>query len=185
MDDPVLVTSPSIPTPQDLAPQESTKEKSKLFLPLNLCIHLIKVNLQTELHCRHWYRDKRSNMAKRICLWNKRRISLPMKLQLTLLMQLAKNNMKIDMFLRYKHFLNLNRAHLTLACKRSRGTIAVADYEGEKIVPKNAWPYITSWTSRRVSAKEANMLPQLFAERKANRIDFNPPINISGTVEFY
>lgn len=51
MDDPVLVTSPSIPTPQDLAPQESTKEKSKLFLPLNLCIHLIKVNLQTELYC--------------------------------------------------------------------------------------------------------------------------------------
>lgn len=57
--------------------------------------------------------------------------------------------------------------------------------EGEKIVCKNAWPHVTLWTSEGVAAKEANMLPQLFAEGKANRIDFNPPINISGTVEFY
>ncbi|XP_050894247.1 tRNA ligase 1 isoform X2 [Lathyrus oleraceus] len=128
----------------------------------------------------------------------------------------AKNNPKIDAFLRDKHLENLNRAHLTLAHKRSHGIKAVADYglwlhkevpveltallfsdkmaafeafpgsvEGEKILPKNAWPHITLWTSQGVSAKEANMLPQLFAEGKANRIDFNPPINISGTVEFY
>jgi hypothetical protein len=57
--------------------------------------------------------------------------------------------------------------------------------EGEKIVPKNTWPHITLWTSQGVSAKEANMLPQLFAEGKANRIDLNPPINVSGSVEFY
>lgn len=57
--------------------------------------------------------------------------------------------------------------------------------EGEKIVSKNAWPHVTVWTDKGVAAKEANMLPQLVAERKANRIDFNPPINISGTVEFY
>lgn len=131
-------------------------------------------------------------------------------------MQLATNNLKIDAFLRDKKLENLNRAHLTLAHKRSHGIKAVADYglwlhkevpveltallfsdkmaafeafpgsvEGEKIVPKNAWPHITLWTSQGVPAKEANMLPQLFAEGKANRIDFNPPINISGTVEFY
>ncbi|XP_027345379.1 tRNA ligase 1 isoform X2 [Abrus precatorius] len=57
--------------------------------------------------------------------------------------------------------------------------------EGEKIVSKNAWPHITIWTSEGVAAKEANVLPQLFAEGKADRIDFNPPINISGTVDFY
>lgn len=131
-------------------------------------------------------------------------------------MQLAESNPKIDAFLKDKHLENLNRAHLTLAHKRSHGIKAVADYglflhktvpveltallfsdkmaafeacpgsvEGEKIVCKNAWPHVTLWTSEGVAAKEANMLPQLFAEGKANRIDFNPPINISGTVEFY
>lgn len=57
--------------------------------------------------------------------------------------------------------------------------------EGEKIVSKNAWPHITLWTAEGVAAKEANMLPQLHAEGKATRIDFNPPINISGTLDFY
>lgn len=129
---------------------------------------------------------------------------------------LAKNNSKIDEFLKDKNLEKLNRAHLTLAHKRSHGIKAVADYglwlhktapveltallfsdkvaafeafpgsvEGEKIVPKNEFPHITLWTSKGVSAKDANMLPQLFAEGKANRIDFNPPINVSGTVEFY
>lgn len=129
---------------------------------------------------------------------------------------LAKNNPKIDEFFKDKNLDKLNRAHLTLAHKRSHGIKAVADYglwlhkkapveltallfsdkmaafeafpgsvEGEKIVPKNAFPHITLWTSQGVSAKDANMLPQLFAEGKANRIDFNPPINVSGTVEFY
>lgn len=129
---------------------------------------------------------------------------------------LAKNNPKIDEFFKDKNLDKLNRAHLTLAHKRSHGIKAVADYglwlhkkapveltallfsdkmaafeafpgsvEGEKIVPKNVFPHITLWTSQGVSAKDANMLPQLFAEGKANRIDFNPPINVSGTVEFY
>ncbi|KEH30066.1 RNA ligase, putative [Medicago truncatula] len=129
---------------------------------------------------------------------------------------LAKNNPKIDEFFKDKNLDKLNRAHLTLAHKRSHGIKAVADYglwlhkkapveltallfsdkmaafeafpgsvEGEKIVPKNAFPHITLWTSQGVSAKDANMLTQLFAEGKANRIDFNPPINVSGTVEFY
>jgi len=132
------------------------------------------------------------------------------------MMQLAESNPKIDAFLKDKHLENLNRAHLTLAHKRSHGIKAVADYgiyvnkkvpvelaallfsdkmaafeacpgsvEGEKIVSKNPWPHITLWTAEGVAAKEANMLPQLLAEGKANRIDFNPPIIISGTVDFY
>ncbi|CAJ2654356.1 unnamed protein product [Trifolium pratense] len=143
-------------------------------------------------------------------------LSLPVIEIQGVLNNLAKNNPKIDEFLKDKHLENLNRAHLTLAHKRSHGIKAVADYglwlhkkapveltallysdkmaafeafpgsvEGEKIVPKNTWPHITLWTSQGVSAKDANMLPQLFAEGKANRIDLNPPINVSGTVEFY
>ncbi|XP_058729875.1 tRNA ligase 1 [Vicia villosa] len=143
-------------------------------------------------------------------------LNLPVSEIQGVLNNLATHNPKIDVFLRDKKLENLNRAHLTLAHKRSHGIKAVADYglwlhkevpveltallfsdkmaafeafpgsvEGEKIVPKNAWPHITLWTSQGVPAKEANMLPQLFAEGKANRIDFNPPINISGTVEFY
>ncbi|GAU14656.1 hypothetical protein TSUD_97200, partial [Trifolium subterraneum] len=143
-------------------------------------------------------------------------ISLPVIEIQGVLNNLAKNNPKIDEFLKDKHLENLNRAHLTLAHTRSHGIDAVADYglwrhkkapveltalfysdkmaafeafpgsvEGEKIVPKNALPHITLWTSQGVSAKEANMLPQLFAEGKANRIDLNPPINVSGMVEFF
>lgn len=131
-------------------------------------------------------------------------------------MQLAEKNPKIDAFLKGNHLENLNRAHLTLAHKRSHGIKAVADYglwlhikvpveltalllsdkmaaleacpgsvDGDKIVSKNAWPHITLWTGEGVAAKDANMLPQLFAEGKANRIDFNPPISVYGTMEFY
>ncbi|XP_019448701.1 PREDICTED: uncharacterized protein LOC109351630 isoform X6 [Lupinus angustifolius] len=57
--------------------------------------------------------------------------------------------------------------------------------DGEKIISKNAWPHITVWTSEGVAAKEANMLQQLFSEGKAHRIDFNPPISVSGTIEFF
>ncbi|KAK7262359.1 hypothetical protein RJT34_29928 [Clitoria ternatea] len=57
--------------------------------------------------------------------------------------------------------------------------------DGEKIVSKNVWPHITLWTADGVAAKEANTLHQLHAEGKANRIDFSPPISISGTVDFY
>ncbi|KAF1897287.1 hypothetical protein Lal_00034990 [Lupinus albus] len=57
--------------------------------------------------------------------------------------------------------------------------------EGEKILSKNEWPHITVWTSEGVAAKEANMLQLLFSEGKAHRIDFNPPITVSGTIEFF
>ncbi|KOM30891.1 hypothetical protein LR48_Vigan01g044600 [Vigna angularis] len=131
-------------------------------------------------------------------------------------MQLAESNPKIDAFLKDKHLKNLNRAHVTLAHKRSHDIKVVADYgiylnkkvpvelaallfsnkmaaleacpdsvEGEKIVSKNSWPHITLWTAQGVAPKEANMLPQLFPAGKATRIDFNPPIILSGTIDFY
>ncbi|KAF8395227.1 hypothetical protein HHK36_019169 [Tetracentron sinense] len=55
----------------------------------------------------------------------------------------------------------------------------------EKINSKNQWPHVTIWTGEGVAAKEANMLPQLISEGKATRIDIDPPITISGTVDFY
>jgi len=132
------------------------------------------------------------------------------------IMQLAESNPKIDAWLKDKNLENLNRAHVTLAHKKSHGIKAVADYgiylnkkvpvelaallfsdkiaaleafpgsvEGEKIISKNPWAHITLWTAEGVAPKEANMLPQLFAAGKATRIDFNPPIILSGTVDFY
>ena len=112
----------------------------------------------------------------------------------------------------------LNRAHVTLAHKRSHGVTAVASYgvyvgqevpvelkallvsenvaafeaeigsveeEGEKVESKNEWPHLTVWTGPGASAKDANSLPQLVDEGKAQRININPPIAISGSVQFY
>ncbi|RYR70338.1 hypothetical protein Ahy_A03g016836 [Arachis hypogaea] len=143
-------------------------------------------------------------------------LSLPVTEIHAVLNNLAKKDPKIEAFLKDKKLENLNRAHLTLAHKRSHGIKAVADYglflhkkvpveltallysdkmaafeafpgsvEGEKIDSKNEWPHVTLWTAEGVSAKEANMLPHLLADGKANRIVFNPPINISSTMEFF
>ncbi|KAK8645408.1 hypothetical protein V6N13_119238 [Hibiscus sabdariffa] len=57
--------------------------------------------------------------------------------------------------------------------------------DDEKIVSKNAWPHVTIWTGEGVPPKEANTLPQLLSEGKATVVEINPPITISGTVEFY
>ncbi|KAA8544005.1 hypothetical protein F0562_021818 [Nyssa sinensis] len=57
--------------------------------------------------------------------------------------------------------------------------------DGEKINSRNQWPHVTLWTDEGVAAKEANTLPQLFSEGKATRIDFNPPITITGVIEFF
>ncbi|KAF9664985.1 hypothetical protein SADUNF_Sadunf16G0075200 [Salix dunnii] len=61
----------------------------------------------------------------------------------------------------------------------------VGSVDGEKVIPKNEWPHITIWTGEKIAAKEANRLPQLLLEGKATRIEINPPIIISGTIEFY
>lgn len=110
----------------------------------------------------------------------------------------------------------LERAHVTLAHKRSHGVAAVARYgqhlnrevpiqltelifndkmaaftahvgsvDGETIVCKNEWPHVTLWTAEGVTAKEANTLPQLYADGKASRMVIDPPASVSGPLEFF
>lgn len=57
--------------------------------------------------------------------------------------------------------------------------------DDEKIVSKNEWPHVTIWTGEGVPPKEANTLPQFLSEGKATVVEINPPLTISGTVEFY
>lgn len=57
--------------------------------------------------------------------------------------------------------------------------------DGEKISSKNEWPHVTIWTAEGVAAKEANMLPHLFKQGEATRIDINPPFTITGILEFF
>lgn len=57
--------------------------------------------------------------------------------------------------------------------------------DGEKISSKNEWPHTTLWTAEGIPAKEANTLPQLLSEGKATRIEINPPITITGILDFY
>ncbi|KAJ1288130.1 hypothetical protein BS78_02G066400 [Paspalum vaginatum] len=56
---------------------------------------------------------------------------------------------------------------------------------GEQINSMNEWPHTTVWTAPGITAKEANMLPQLVSEGKAKRVPVDPPITISGVVDFY
>lgn len=131
-------------------------------------------------------------------------------------MQLTANNPTVEAFLKGKGLQNLQKAHVTLAHKRSHGVKAVADYGvflhekvpvelkalllsdklaafeawpgsvgGDRIVSKNDWPHATLWTAEGIAAKEANTLPELLKQGKASRIDFNPPVTITGTVEFF
>lgn len=57
--------------------------------------------------------------------------------------------------------------------------------DGEKISSKNEWPHVTLWTAEGIPAKEANTLPQLHTQGMATRIEINPPILITGKLEFY
>ncbi|CAK9174417.1 unnamed protein product [Ilex paraguariensis] len=57
--------------------------------------------------------------------------------------------------------------------------------DGEKISSKNQWPHVTLWTAEGVAAKEANTLPQLVSEGKATRIEINPPVTITGILDFF
>ncbi|KAJ8551843.1 hypothetical protein K7X08_028286 [Anisodus acutangulus] len=131
--------------------------------------------------------------------------------------QLAQKDPKVGDFLKDKSMENyIQKAHLTLAHKRSHGVTAVANYgsflhqkvpvdvgallfsdklaalqaepgavEGEKVNSKNQWPHVTLWTGEGVTAKDANTLPQLLSQGKATRIDINPPVSITGTLEFF
>ena len=57
--------------------------------------------------------------------------------------------------------------------------------DDEQIFSKNQWPHVTIWTGEEVAPKEANTLPQLLSEGKATIVEINPPITISGPLEFY
>jgi hypothetical protein len=56
---------------------------------------------------------------------------------------------------------------------------------GEQINSRNEWPHSTLWTAPGVPPKEANALPQLASEGQAKRVPIDPPIMISGVVDFY
>lgn len=144
-------------------------------------------------------------------------ISLPVPEILGLLNDLAQKDPKVGNFLKDKSMEScIQKAHLTLAHKRSHGVTAVANYgsflhqkvpvdvaallfsdklaaleaepgsvEGEKVNSKNQWPHVTLWTGVGVTAKDANTLPQLLSQGKATRVDINPPVTITGTLEFF
>ncbi|KAL0723717.1 hypothetical protein Bca4012_038316 [Brassica carinata] len=137
----------------------------------------------------------------------------------SLLEKLAASNPTVRSFLEGKKKSieeKLERAHVTLAHKRSHGVAAVARYgqhlnrdvpveltelifndnmaaltahvgsvDGETIVCKNEWPHVTLWTAEGVTAKEANTLPQLYADGKASRMVIDPPASVSGPLEFF
>ena len=56
---------------------------------------------------------------------------------------------------------------------------------GETVVSRNHWPHGTLWTAAGVAPKEANKLPQFVSEEKAKRVPIDPPITISGVLDFY
>ncbi|CAA7026259.1 unnamed protein product [Microthlaspi erraticum] len=146
-------------------------------------------------------------------------INLPVTQVHSLLGKLASSNPTVRCFLEGKKKgieAKLERAHVTLAHKRSHGVAAVAIYgqhlnrevpveltelifndkmaaltahvgsvDGETIVCKNEWPHVTLWTAEGVTAREANTLPQLHAEGKASRVVIDPPVSISGPLEFF
>ncbi|VYS45357.1 unnamed protein product [Arabidopsis thaliana] len=64
-------------------------------------------------------------------------------------------------------------------------TAHVGSVDGETVVSKNEWPHVTLWTAEGVTAKEANTLPQLYLEGKASRLVIDPPVSISGPLEFF
>lgn len=57
--------------------------------------------------------------------------------------------------------------------------------DGEKLMSKNEWPHVTLWTAEGVAPKEANTLPQLHAQGNATRVLINPPITITGVLDFF
>ncbi|XP_051206911.1 tRNA ligase 1 [Lolium perenne] len=56
---------------------------------------------------------------------------------------------------------------------------------GENVNSRNEWPHVTLWTAPGVAAKEANALPQLVSSGQAKRVLIDPPITISGVMDFY
>ncbi|XP_031100261.1 tRNA ligase 1 isoform X1 [Ipomoea triloba] len=61
----------------------------------------------------------------------------------------------------------------------------IGSINGEKIHSKNEWSHVTLWTSKGTAPVEANSLPQLLQEGKAKRVEIEPPIAITGVIQFY
>ncbi|KAL9252533.1 tRNA ligase 1-like protein [Drosera capensis] len=57
--------------------------------------------------------------------------------------------------------------------------------DGEKVDSLNEWPHVTVWFGQGASAKDANTLPQLLLQGKANRVEIDPPSVVSGEVRFF
>lgn len=57
--------------------------------------------------------------------------------------------------------------------------------KGEALKSMNQWPHLTIWTYSGGSPKDANTLPELVSQGKATRVDLNPALTITGTVEFF
>ncbi|ESQ50769.1 hypothetical protein EUTSA_v10023078mg [Eutrema salsugineum] len=123
--------------------------------------------------------------------------------------QLVAENPRVRSFLQEKKSIEekLERAHVTLAhkCygqhlnrevlveltelifndKMAALTAHVGSVDGETIVAKNEWPHIALWTAEGVTAKEANTLPQLYADGKASHMVIDPLVSISGPLVFF
>ncbi|GLU19032.1 hypothetical protein SLE2022_353020 [Rubroshorea leprosula] len=63
--------------------------------------------------------------------------------------------------------------------------VQLGSVDDETIDSKNQWPHVTIWTGEGVAPKEANLLPQLLSEGKATQVEINPPVTVSGPLEFY
>lgn len=79
----------------------------------------------------------------------------------------------------------VNMTALLCCDKMAALEASLGSVDGEKISSKNEWPHVTLWTGEGVAAKEANSLPQLHSVGKAIRIDIDPPITITGLLQFY
>ncbi|CAL5387263.1 unnamed protein product [Camellia sinensis] len=79
----------------------------------------------------------------------------------------------------------VNITALLFSDKMAALEASLGSVDGEKISSKNQWPHVTLWTGEGVAAKEANSLPQLHSVGTAIRIDIDPPITITGVLQFY
>ncbi|KAL7264689.1 hypothetical protein ACSBR1_002617 [Camellia fascicularis] len=79
----------------------------------------------------------------------------------------------------------VNMTALLFSDKMAALEASLGSVDGEKISSKNQWPHVTLWTGEGVAAKEANSLQQLHSVGEAIRIDIDPPITITGLLQFY
>ncbi|CAN1270820.1 tRNA ligase 1, partial [Linum perenne] len=117
-------------------------------------------------------------------------VSLPVSEVSSFLDDLAQKNPKAELFLKDKDLAhNLSKAHVTLAHKRSHGVTALAKFGPfiHRNVPVEFTALVFSDKTAALEAqpREANTLQQLHSEGKATRVEINPPVTLSGTVEFY